>query len=190
MKQLKIPNFFLKIEKMSSKEFQNDLIYFYRESFFWYLFDSIIFGLVLGLIANYLHNIALFDLKFILLSTTIRLTISSYQLNRYYKNFKILNYFFFINCFYFIIIIIITKLYLDINIKYLNLIIIVIFSYILSVLLYNIVFLENFLKFLISYYLRIAIFFSGLFFEPKIFFGEYDLILYLNPFYWFYLIFI
>ncbi|MAD56960.1 MAG: hypothetical protein CMK44_00115 [Porticoccus sp.] len=190
MKQLTIQNVFLKIEKMSSKKFEYNLINFYREPFFWYLFDSIIFGLVLGIIANYLHNITLFDLKFILLSTIIRLTISSYQLNRFYKNDVIFNYFFLINSLYVLVISIFNELFFDADIKYLNLLIIVIFSYFLSFLLYKIAFLENFLKFLISYYLRIAIFFSGLFFEPKIFFGEYELVLYLNPLYWFYLIFI
>ena len=159
MKQLTIQNFFLKIEKMSNKEFKFNLINFYREPFFWYLFDSIIFGLVLGIIANHLHNIAIFDLKFILLSTIIRLTISSYQLNRFYKNVVILNYFFLINFLYVLVIYIFTELFYDVNIKYLNLLIIVILSYFLSFLLYKIAFLENFLKFLISYYFRIAIFF-------------------------------
>ena len=175
---------------MSNKEFKFNLINFYREPFFWYLFDSIIFGLVLGIIANHLHNITIFDLEFILLSTTIRLTISSYQLNRFYKKLVILNYFFLINFLYFLVISIFTELFLDINIKYLNLSIIVIFSYFLSFLLYKITFWKSFLKFLIGYYLRIAVFFSGLLFDPLLFLNKYKILLYLNPFYWFYLIFI
>jgi hypothetical protein len=162
----------------------------YNNSFFWYLFDSIVFGLIIGVISNHLHHIDLLDLNFILLSTTIRITISSYQLNRFYKDLKIFNVFFIINFFYVSLLSLSSNIFLNYKINLFDLLTIIILSYIISLILYKITTLKNFAKFLISYYFRVGIFFSGLFFDPSLLFGEYKFILYFNPFYWFYLIFI
>lgn len=164
--------------------------HFYKEPFFWYLFDSIFFGFILGAIANHLHDLNLLDLNFIILSTSIRITISSYQLNRFYKDLEIFNLFFIFNFTYIVITILLSKIFLIININLISLVIISLLSYLLSLVIYKIALKETFLKFIISYYFRIAIFFSGLFFDPLLFLHQYKIILYLNPFYWFYLIFI
>ena len=129
-------------------------------------------------------------MNYILLSTTIRITISSYQLNRYYKNLKIFNIFFIINFFYISVLSFFSNIFLSYKINLFDLLIIILLSYSISLTLYKIAIIENFLKFLISYYFRIVIFFSGLFFDPLLLFDKYKVVLFLNPFYWFYLIFI
>ena len=166
------------------------ILKFLDQPFFWYLFDVIIFGLILGIIANHLHHLDLLDLNFILLATFIRITISSYQLNRFYKNLKILNIFFIINFFYVFLLSIFSNIFFNYKINLFDLLILVVLSYSISLILYKISAIKIFLKFLISYYLRVLIFFSGLLFDPSLLFYDYKFILYLNPFYWFYLIFI
>jgi hypothetical protein len=163
---------------------------FYNSPFFWHLFDSIVFGLIIGVISNHLHHLDLLDLNFILLSTIIRITISSYQLNRFYKYLKTFNVFFIINFFYVSLLSLFSNIFLNYKVNLFDLLIIIILSYIISLILYKISELKNFVKFLISYYFRVSIFFSGLFFDPSLLFGEYKFILYFNPLYWFYLIFI
>jgi len=163
---------------------------FYEKQFFWYLFDSFVFGIVLGIIANHLHKIDLFNLNFIILSTLFRVTISAYQLNRFYKDRKIFNIFFYINSIYLLILFLYSNIFLNYKINLFSLLVIITLSYAISLTLYKLTSIKIFFKFFISYYLRIAVFFSGLLFDPLLLYDKYKLLFYLNPFYWFYLIFI
>ena len=164
--------------------------FFLEKYFAWYFFDALLLGFLLGFVGNIVNSNSFKDnLSFYVFGILIRLMVTGYQYARYKKNIiKILPLSFSI----LIVVLIINfiNFYLYSVTEIFKILFIFFLSHIVIFISFLILKRFDYTKFLISYFLRFSIFFSGIFFDPVLIFNEYFFvnIFYLNPTYLFYLI--